>query len=476
MIYTVNVLAPNDWQQQYQYQVNYLGDNTISFILHDGTRYLAFHKGGSVGISDDLINWTIYENSVTGLNPLDKPIDVIYNNGTYLAIYYASYDYAVSNDGIHWTIRQYNVGHDSNYVTKALYHNGYYYVLDSEGYLYRTSDLSTWTKTRPFTTYDGVTVGESYWGMLNVGNNIIVFGSADNYRYTSTDGTNWTEYRGSFSWRTRGAGKWFYYINGEYIVVTGSGYIFKSTDLSTWSDLDAIPIINYSYGIDSLNYTNNQYIFTGRTNIDNTIQERIMSATVPVDICQNKKFKKIYTFLNGNKYEIPTIYTFIDGQKKYLIKTPLVTVNPYYSEATVYFSSYSPGSVINGNSIRVPYNGYVSGSIVAANHDTVYFDYTDIKEDINYRPHLPRTVISPSIYYMAGISYQVTSWASRGQNIASGTYTYHRGNYVNTWIVTTNENGEVTGFSASGKVKSTTSGGPISITPAGGWRSLGLVD
>lgn len=189
-----------------------------------------------------------------------------------------------------------------------------------------------------------------------------------------------------------------------------------------------------------------------------------------------KKVNKLYTFLNGNKYKISVLYTFVNGQKKYLIKTPTVTINPYYSPSNVYFTSYSAGSVINGNSIMVPYNGYVSGNVVATNHDTVYFNYTNITDDITYRPHLPRSVISPSIYYNAGVCYVVTSFASRGQNIASGTYTYHRGNYDNTWVVTTNANGEVTGFSASGNINTRVSGGPATITPTGGWNSLGLVD
>lgn len=179
-----------------------------------------------------------------------------------------------------------------------------------------------------------------------------------------------------------------------------------------------------------------------------------------------KKINTLYTFIDGTKHYINTLYTFESGVKKYIIQPYTLTVNPTYSEAVVTFNT--PGVVV-GNSISVKKGTTVSYTLTAEGHTTRTLEQV-VNEDITVTPQIQLALKSPIINTNAGVSYQIASWVSRGAAIAGGTYTYTRGNNTNTWVVTTNDRGEITNYSTSGSIRTTSASTNLTMTPTGGWN------
>lgn len=163
-----------------------------------------------------------------------------------------------------------------------------------------------------------------------------------------------------------------------------------------------------------------------------------------------------------------SLYTFVNGQKKYIIKpfSVTLTVNPTYSSATVTFNT---DGVVSGNSITVKPGTTVSFTLTADGHNTRTLEQV-VNENMTITPQMQLSLKSPVVNTNAGTSYQIASWVSRGAAIAGGTYKYTRGNASNTWVVTTNDRGEITSYTASGNVKATSASTNLTITPTGGWN------
>lgn len=163
-----------------------------------------------------------------------------------------------------------------------------------------------------------------------------------------------------------------------------------------------------------------------------------------------------------------SLYTFVNGQKKYIIKpfSVTLTVNPTYSSATVTFNT---DGVVSGNSITVKPGTTVSFTLTADGHITRTLEQV-VNENMTITPQIQLSLKSPVANTNAGIAFQIANWVSRGAAIAGGTYTYTRATASNTWVVTTNDRGEIQSLTASGNIRGTSSGTNVTITPTGGWN------
>lgn len=163
-----------------------------------------------------------------------------------------------------------------------------------------------------------------------------------------------------------------------------------------------------------------------------------------------------------------SLYTFVNRQKKYIIKPFAVTltVNPTYSSATVTFNT---DGVVSGNSITVKPGTTVSFTLTAEGHNTRTLEQL-VNENMTITPQIQLSLQSPVVNTNAGTSYQIASWVSRGAAIASGTYTYTCGNNTNSWVVVTNDRGEITSYTASGSIKATSATTNLTMTPTNGWN------
>lgn len=139
-----------------------------------------------------------------------------------------------------------NIPDTSDYLTKIRYVNGIYFLLGSNGRLYRSSDTLTWTKciTNITTEINEIIYAKSLYVIIGANGKIL----------TSPDAITWTA-------RTSGVTNTLQSIafgNSQFIAVGSPKVMLKSTDGITWTSV-TFPTTNPTAGT----VTQARIIYTG---------------------------------------------------------------------------------------------------------------------------------------------------------------------------------------------------------------------
>ena len=204
-----------------------LGYGNFYASCYGNGKFVAINSSNEIMISTNGVNWNKAKDDNLSFRLYWYALT--YGNGKFVAIDYKGY-ISTSTDGLHWTVATQNtqLGSLQSDNWRALAYTGSKFVLLSEDFSISTStDGTTWTT--PVSVYPGYS---GYFGSLAYdGNKLIAINTRGNISTSNDDGTTWTTPTSSSSFNS---GYGLCYGIGKYVSINGYG-ISVSTDLQNWT-------------------------------------------------------------------------------------------------------------------------------------------------------------------------------------------------------------------------------------------------
>ena len=234
-----------------------LGSNKWMAIAYDGTKFVALGYRGYISTSTDGTTWT----SAT------RDTNLIFNNWHALAYdgtKFVALDIfgaiSTSTDGTTWTpiVESTNLG---NHYWYALAYDGTKFVaLDLNGYISTSTDGTTWTRA-----VQNTNLGSNSWRSLAFdGEKFVALGATG---YISLQPVGWSEFDYTITFYRRPVG--VAYHDEKFIIIDSVGYRYTSTDGVNWSDPELIPSLynpNYYNTWISMTYGDGKFFLIGLNN------------------------------------------------------------------------------------------------------------------------------------------------------------------------------------------------------------------
>ena len=178
---------------------------------------------------------------------------LLYNGEYYLAVSLEG-GIAKSYDGKTWTAGT-NLSSGSNY-SSAVYDGTNFIVLRYDGYIFKSSNGTNWSYSHPLSSSSSY-----YWQAIAYGGGKYIAVSDNEYYIgLSSDGTNWTETVQTTMSKTIIS---LIYADTEFIGITTSGYIVKTSDGLNWTTSSSAILGSNNWS--SLVYDGMKIIALGKT-------------------------------------------------------------------------------------------------------------------------------------------------------------------------------------------------------------------
>lgn len=219
-----------------------------------GNNRMVAISGDNLYTSDDGLSWQRLYHGKTSMD------DLIYANGKFIG---AGKGFVVSSDGITW--QEIGLGFD-DYIQSLAYGNGQYIAVSSDGYLFRSLDGLTWTRSNyldndiadiaygsnrfvitryhaaPLYSDDGIAWTDAtltipdffYLTNLIYANNTFIIAGSGGQVFVSNDGISWT----MIEIQTEGVLTHIAAGNNTFIITVSDGMVLTSTDGLDWQTLD----------------------------------------------------------------------------------------------------------------------------------------------------------------------------------------------------------------------------------------------
>ena len=234
-----------------------LGSNDWSALVYDGTKFIALGEEGYISTSTDGTTWTpAIQDTNLGRNSWQ---DLAYDGTKLVSLDYRGY-ISTSTNGATWTPAVQNTNLGSNRWNALTYDGTKFVALGYNGYVSTSTDGETWTPAAQNTN-----LGSNRWiALTSDGIKLIALSEAG---YISSQPVGWSEFDYSTTFYGRPIGA--VYHNGKFIIIDSVGYRYTSTDGVNWSDPELIPSLynpNYYSMWETMTYGNGKFFLIGSDN------------------------------------------------------------------------------------------------------------------------------------------------------------------------------------------------------------------
>lgn len=215
-------------------------------FAYDGTNYIAICDGGAVAYvstSTDGVNWTTPVQN-TLLHTSSGVSDIIYDGEKFMVIPAGNRDNIsyTTSDGVNWS-NQYCDLESGSYC--AVFANGLYIVLSSNGYIQTSIDGKNWT-----TSDQNSNLGERAWSSIVWDGSKFIALSLSGYISTSVNGSTWTTPTQNSD---LGSNRWsnLCYNGTKLITFSRNGCLastINNTAISGYTTITTTQDLTYSFG------------------------------------------------------------------------------------------------------------------------------------------------------------------------------------------------------------------------------------
>lgn len=374
-IYTSSDLT--NWTYSYNKDIyTYIRHNKM---IWDGTRFMIIRENGMILFSSDGITWsTNVHNGLHTFSQVDTQAKMwetfAYDGTNYIAICdgFSTAYVSTSTDGVTWTTPTQNTLLHPSGVSDIIYDGEKFITIPDTNHnvSYTTSDGINWSNQ--YCDLENSSSGRNRYAVF--ANGLYITLSSDGYIQTSTDGRNWTASDQNSNLGNQGWSS-ITWDGSKFIALSLSGYISTSIDGSTWttpvqnSDLGSNQWSNLCYdGVKLITFSRNGYL-ASTTNNTTISGYTIITTTQDLTYSFGNSTGQYMLFNDGSYF---TLQNCISGNIDSLDNQPY---HAWYDLSTNFIKVYSNDGSTPVNTVGFPISIVTINSGSVTSIDQIFNGY-----------------------------------------------------------------------------------------------------